>query len=209
MEHLLTGIRNVIFDFGGVLIDIDKEACVSEFDRLGIPQIRAIANNYRQTGILLRLEKGEITPQEFRDELRAISGSSASDEEIDNAWGRFVLTVPAPKIELLLNLKRAGYKVCLLSNTNEIHAPKFLKQYFNSDGLSANEYFDKYYLSCRLGMAKPDKEIFEYVLQDGEMIPEQTLLLDDGPMNITAAAALGMRTYQPELFEDFTPLFRL
>lgn len=194
-------ITTLIFDFGGVLINLDRERCIKSFNELGILNTNEILGNFGQKGVFLQLEKGLISASDFRDELRKQTSQTLTDEEIDNAWSAFLLDVPKEKIQLLEQL-RTKFRVLLLSNTNEIHINIFSKCHATETGKQLDDYFDKCYLSYKIHLVKPDVEIFEYVLNDAELKPEECLFLDDGQKNIEVAKTLAIQTYLVQANEN-------
>lgn len=197
----LNGIKNIIFDFGGVLIDLNQQACLDAFARLGVPQVAEYVTPYGHVGPFGQLENGDINVETFRDELRRLFKADLTDEQIDEAWGAFLMQIPVNKLHMVHELAKT-YRVFLLSNTSPIHIRKL--QAFEEAGYPLNECFEKLYLSYEVGLSKPGKAIYEYVLKDAGLKPEETLFVDDGPANCASAASLGIRTYTPRPFEDFT-----
>ena len=114
------GIKNLLIDFGGVLIDLDRPRCIENFRKLGIQNVDELLNVYHQQGIFMQQEKGLVSAAEFRDNIREMAGKSLTDQQIDRAWNSFLVGIPTSKLDLLLKL-REKYVVYLLSNTNEIH----------------------------------------------------------------------------------------
>lgn len=200
----LKGIRNIVFDFGGVLVDLKPEACLEAFDRLGMERVREYLTPYGHKGPFGLLEEGKIDLPTFRDQLRALFQVKVSDEALDAAWAAFLLDIPVNKMRMVHALAK-HYRVFLLSNTNAIHIQKL--QQFETRGFPLSECFERLFLSYEMGLSKPGKGIFERMMQDADMIPEETLLVDDAPANCQTAASLGMQTYQPRPFEDFTSEF--
>jgi len=197
----LKGINNIIFDLGGVLVDLDQQACIDAFAALGLPQVADYLTPYGHQGPFGQIEVGEITIAEFCDEIRRIFNVSLTDEQIENAWAAFLIHIPVYKIRMVHELNKK-YRVFLLSNTNLIHIHKL--KAFDDAGYPLKECFEKLYYSFEIGLSKPGKPIFEYVIKDAGIKPEETLFIDDSPANCRTAAELGMKTYQPLPFEDFT-----
>ncbi len=190
----LTGIKNIFFDLGGVLVNLDKERCLNEFQRLGIQKIEEQIGHSFKSGLFLRLEEGIITPAEFRNEIRKMTDKPVTDDEIDYAWNAFLLNISSDKLELLLKLRK-DYRVFMLSNTNQIHFEYIKFHDFNDKkGYSIDDYFEKCYLSYELHLSKPDKTIFEAVIADSGALPQESLFLDDNLQNIETAQSLGFRT---------------
>lgn len=200
------GIKNLIIDFGGVLIDLDRQRCIENFKKLGLPDVEVVLDIYHQQDFFQKYEKGLITSAEFRDVIREKIGKPVTDAQIDDAWNSFLVSIPAAKLDLLLNLRK-DYVVYLLSNTNEIHWQWSCQHAFPYKTFRVEDYFEHIYLSYEMNMAKPDAEIFQKVLDDTGIIPAETLFIDDSAANCRAAEALGITTYTPKAGEDWSHLF--
>lgn len=200
------GIKNLIIDFGGVLIDLNRQRCIENFKRLGLPDVEVVLDIYHQQDFFQKYEKGLITSAEFRDVIREKIGKPVTDAQIDDAWNSFLVSIPAAKLDLLLNLRK-DYVVYLLSNTNEIHWQWSCQHAFPYKTFRVEDYFEHIYLSYEMNMAKPDAEIFQKVLDDTGIIPAETLFIDDSAANCRAAEALGITTYTPIAGEDWSHLF--
>lgn len=200
------GIKNLIIDFGGVLIDLDRQRCIENFKRVGLPDVEVVLDIYHQQDFFQKYEKGLITSAEFRDVIREKIGKPVTDAQIDDAWNSFLVSIPAAKLDLLLNLRK-DYVVYLLSNTNEIHWQWSCQHAFPYKTFRVENYFEHIYLSYEMNMAKPDAEIFQKVLDDTGIIPAETLFIDDSAANCRAAEALGITTYTPIAGEDWSHLF--
>jgi FAD synthase/FMN phosphatase YigB (HAD superfamily) len=199
----LKGIKNIIFDFGGVLVDLKPEACLDAFAALGLPQVADYLTPYGHKGPFGKVENGDITIPEFCNEIRDLFQVSLTDEQIVSAWAAFLLHTPLNKIRMVHHLAK-NYRVFLLSNTNPVHILKLNE--FDEAGFPAKECFEKLYLSYEIGLSKPGREIFSYVLHDAGIKAKETLLVDDGPGNCRTAMEMGFKTFQPQPFEDFTDL---
>ena len=182
----------LLFDFGGVLVDLDKQRCIEAFDRLGF-DIRPYLGTYRQGGMFSLLERGAISVPEFCDEIRRMAGNSAlTDASIAAAWEQYLTGVPAERLEKLLEL-RQSYRVSLLSNTNAIHWEQSLRDFFNYKGLGIGDFFEEVFLSYELGVEKPAPEIFHIVAERLGAQPEDILFLDDSEVNCEAARNCGLQ----------------
>lgn len=200
------GIKNLLVDFGGVLINLDRQRCIDNFRKLGLPDIEKQLGLYAQNGFFMQHERGEISSAEFRDEIRKQIDKPVTDAQIDIAWNSFLMDIPTYKLDLLLKL-REKYVVYLLSNTNDIHWNWACENVFPYRGFRAEDYFEKIYLSYKMKMAKPDAEIFRAVLEDANIEPKETFFIDDSPANCETARLLGLSTYTPQAGEDWSPLF--
>lgn len=201
------GITNLIFDFGSVLIDLDRQRCIDNFKQLGLHDADQLLGMFHQQGVFMQHEKGVITSAEFRDSIREKIGKEVTDQQIDAVWNSFLLDIPSYKLDLLLRL-REKYVVYLLSNTNEIHWRWSCEHVFPYRGFRVEDYFEKIYLSYEMKMMKPDAEIFEAVLSDAGIAAEQTFFIDDSEANCLAASGLGISTYTPKAREDWGHLFQ-
>ena len=198
------GIKNLIIDFGGVLIDLDRQRCIENFAKLGMPNVEAMLDVCHQQGFFLQHEKGLITSAEFRNEIREQIGKIVADARIDAAWNSFLGGIPTYKLDLLLKL-REKYVVYLLSNTNEIHWKWSCKHAFHYKAFRVEDYFEKIFLSYEMKMVKPDVAIFEKLLEETD--PKETFFIDDSTENCRVAETLGISTYTPKACEDWSHLF--
>mgnify|MGYP002519684056 FL=1 len=203
----MDGIKNLIFDFGGVLINLDRTACRMAFEQLGIDSIHeSVLDDYRQKELFMQLESGNISAAAFRAGMRRLSERNLTDAQIDKAWNAMLADIPSYKLECLLHLKHR-YHILLLSNTNCIHWQWAVQHSFHYKGYEVDDFFDRIYLSYELHMQKPDVEIFKYVLRDAVILPEETFFLDDSASNCSAAESLGIQTYCCPAGSDWTFLF--
>ena len=187
--------KNIIFDLGGVLLNIDYEITARAFEKLGISQFHKLFSKAEQNKTFDLYEKGLITSDEFRQELNNALKTPVSKEVLDNTWNSMLLDLPPERLDLLKKVK-STHRTFLLSNTNEIHIQWFsasLMQHFGISDLSG--YFEKVYLSYEINLRKPDAEIFRYVLDNNQLDPADTLFIDDSPQHIEGAKKLGIQTY--------------
>ena len=182
-------IRNIIFDWGGVLIDLDTEGCIEAFRRLGA-DVKALLTGTNELGIFSAYESGALDTAGFRQEIRRIIGKEVSDEEIDKAWNTQLKSIPSEKLELLLSLK-PRYNLYLLSNTNELHWLCGAKA-FDYKGHKVEDYFKQIFLSYRMHLAKPNPQIFVTALREAGLKAGETLFIDDAPANCRAASSVGL-----------------
>ena len=201
------GIKNLIIDFGGVLIDLDRQRCIEKFREIGMPHVEAMLDVCHQQGFFLQHAKGLITDAEFRDAIRERIGAPISDTQIDEAWNSFLVGIPTKKLELLLDLRK-DYVVYLLSNTNDIHWKWSCEHAFPYKTFRVEDYFEQIFLSYELKMAKPDADIFQHVIDETGILPEETLFIDDSVDNCRTAETLGISTYTPKAHEDWSHLLR-
>jgi len=188
------GIKNIIFDLGVVILDIDFNRTVNAFKSYGIKDFENVFTRAAQADIFDSFERGELSPQEFRNGLREITGMDMTDELINKAWNDIIIGFPPENIKLLEKAKQ-NYCTCLLSNTNAIHFPVYnalLKPYGYNH---ISEMFDKIYLSHEVGMRKPEARIFELVISDNNLNPSDTLYIDDTYDYMPTAETLGLITF--------------
>ena len=202
----LKGIRHIIFDLGGVILNIDYKLSAEAFKKLGANDFDELYSQAKQSELFDRLETGRISLNDFRNEVRRIFEATWSDTEIDSAWNAMLLDLPPTRIELLQELKKR-YKIYLLSNTNQIHYDQYGRMLRERLGLNdLSEVFDKAYYSHEVGMRKPDAEVFEFVLNANAAEANETLFIDDSIQHIEGAKRIGLETYHLRE-EDILGLF--
>ena len=199
-------IRNIVFDLGGVLVDLDFKAAINGLQQTGFANVKEQLMAFDQGGIFQKFELGEMTAEEFRTAIRENSTVTLTDEEIDALWNAMLLEIPREKLELILDL-RGKYMVYLLSNTNSIHWDYVCKNAFNYRGFRVNDYFEETFLSYEMHLAKPNKAIFEKVLHDANLLPEETLFIDDSEANCKAAEEVGIHAHHYHIGDDLSKVF--
>ena len=188
-------IRNIIFDLGGVLYNINYNLTAHAFKSLDISNFDDIFTQASQLQLFDLLDKGAITPDAFRNELRNLTGLPLTDQQIDNAWNAMLLEMHPYSLELLAKVK-GRYRTFLLSDTNQIHFPVFLQYLIDNHNLdNLKDLFEEQYLSFEMGMRKPDVEIFNFVIRQNGLIPSETLFIDDTPQHVAGARKAGLRAY--------------
>lgn len=187
--------KNIIFDLGGVILNIDYSLLIKSFAKIGFAHFEEYFSQKSQRSLFDRYEKGEISSDDFRKKIKEHCFPGTSDAAIDDAWNAMLLDLPRERLELLLHLKN-HYRTFLLSNTNEIHIKflyDYLKRTFQINDFSG--HFEKVYLSYEIGKRKPDAEIFEKVLNENNLNIKETLFIDDSSQHIEGAGKLGLPTY--------------
>lgn len=184
---------NLLFDLGGVIIDIDRMRCVEAYRRLGMLHPEDFLGDYAQKGPFMMIESGEISPQEFRDTLRNFLPANVTDRQIDEAFFEFLVGIPAHRLRELRELRQC-HKVYMLSNTNPIMWDGKIEREFRKEGLQREAYFDGIVTSFEAKAMKPDPRIFKYAIEKLGIDPADTLFLDDSEANLDAAARLGFQT---------------
>lgn len=201
-------INTIIFDLGGVLLDLDLQRCIKAFDALGLDAKSwftsknpegstkgTMCEGMSASKMMDLYQTGKITTEKFVGEVLKECRKGTTWEEIVVAWDAMLISIPVEKLDVLKQFRGKGYKVYMLSNTNEEHWRYIEKNFFPE---SVTNYFDGVYMSQVLGMAKPDKRVFEHVLKDIGAEAEECLYVDDTPSNCEAAACLGLHTFKME-----------
>ena len=185
-------VNTIIFDLGGVIINLDYNRTANAFKALGVDEFDVIYSQKKQERLFDDFEKGSVSPEQFRTVLKQYINKPVSDLEIDQAWNAMLLDIPVEKMELL-NQLRNKYRIFLLSNTNIIHVKAFTAIVENAYGLNAFEkVFEKVYYSCFLNMRKPDQEIFELVINENKLNKEETVFIDDSLQHVEGARRTGI-----------------
>lgn len=188
-------VKNVILDYGNVIFMIDFSKVRQAFMDLGIKNVDDFFGHHGQDSLFDAFDKGEISVPEFRDGVRKKADRyDLSDEQIDTAWNSLLLGVPEGKHEILENL-RENYRTFLCSNNNELHYAYCMNHIQEKYGVPSNDvFFERTYYSHLEGLRKPDAAIFERVLEQNNLIPEESLFIDDSPQHLEGAKKLGIQT---------------
>lgn len=188
-------IKNIIFDLGGVIINLDINKTIAEFNKLSYMPFEAIYTQASQSDIFDKLDKGLISDADFFYEIRKQIRYEGPDQELLKAWNAMLLDVPERRLDVLVKMKQ-NYNTFLLSNTCEPHIAAFEHDLYLTHGVkNFNDYFDEVYYSCRIGMRKPDKEIFEFVLKQHDLKPEETVFIDDSIQHVKGAGECGISAF--------------
>jgi putative hydrolase of the HAD superfamily len=199
-------VKNLIFDLGGVILDLSVDTTLKSFADLSGIDKNTVKSLFVSSPEFELYEKGEISDEDFREFVKKLYKINAPDEALDACWNAMLLGFPLRKLRLLETLKK-NYNVYLLSNTNNIHLA-----YINTVLLPRvnhtllDDFFHRAYYSHRMKKRKPDAEIFEQVLEEGNFKPEETLFLDDNQSNVAGAGKLGIKTIhvvQPDMIFDY------
>ncbi len=185
-------IRNIIFDFGGVIHDIRYENVGEAFIKHGVTDLGTFYSKDFQTPEMDLFEKGLLSPAQYRDYIRRMTGKNLSDNDIDDIVNAILIDVPRERVELLIKLRK-NYKVFLFSNTNQINYDCFtvkLKQKYGFDIFQ--ECFDAAYFSQFMHCRKPATEGFERIIEEQHLVPSETLFIDDIEKNLDGARAVGI-----------------
>jgi len=182
--------KNILFDLGGVILDLNVHKTLEQFLELGFPkELLNYPENF-YTDVYFNYETGKVTTREFRDSIRKISGIPFTDSVFDEAWCSMLAKVPKKRTEILKRL--AGqYQLFILSNTSELHIEKFNAMFLESAGYQLSEVFSDRFYSHLTGHHKPDTAAFEHVLEHAGIQAAETLFLDDNIHNVKAAREMG------------------
>ena len=199
--------KNLLFDLGGVIMDIERERCVAAYTAMGMTNANELLGVYVQSGPFLALENGDITPAEFRAEIRKDLSREATDAEIDAAFCKFLIGIPKHRLEELRELRKE-YKIYLLSNTNPIMWNSKIKECFQIEGFEREDYFDGMITSFDADCSKPAPKIFKDTISKLGIKAEDTIFFDDSQKNLDAAAKFGFGTYLVKPGTEFMEYFK-
>ncbi len=195
MIHEGQHVDAIIFDLGGVILNIDYQLPVKAFRKLGIEDFSTHFSQAAQSNLLDDYETGQISSQDFIDAVRGFVKPEVTNDQIVDAWNSILLDLPEQR---LFTLEKAAenHRIYLLSNTNDLHIESFNRYLLDEFQLPSLEpFFEQLYLSYEVGLRKPDPRIFEYVLQDAGLDPQNTLFIDDSIQHIQSANELGILTH--------------
>lgn len=204
----MQNIKNIIFDYGNVIFEINFLIAQNAFKQLGIPNIESFFGHKGHDQLFSDLETGSISPAQFRDGIRlAAQNSALTDSEIDTAWNSLLIGVPENVHDVLLEVKK-NYRTFLLSNTNQIHYDYIMNYLKDEFTVENNDHlFEKAYYSQLMFLRKPHVEIFEQVINENNLNPTETLFIDDSPQHLVGAKAAGLHTLlmteNPKYLGDF------
>ena len=198
--------KNIIFDLGNVLVKLNPEGCIGAFKAIGMGEL--VDSNPQSEGMKLmsKLGVGMITTEEFCEAARKLTGADVTNEDIIAAANKMLVEIPDYKKERLLQLKKTGYRLFLLSNTIDVHWDYCVEHLFPYQNYGVEDYFEQCFLSQRMHLAKPDARIYEEVIRQANIHPDETLFIDDLKENCEAAEKLGIHTFQNVKFDDWLAL---
>ena len=198
--------KNIIFDLGNVLVKLNPEGCIGAFKAIGMGEL--VDSNPQSEGMKLmsKLGVGMITTEEFCEAARKLTETDVTNEEIIAAANKMLVEIPDEKKERLLQLKKAGYRLFLLSNTIDVHWDYCVEHLFSYQNYGVEDYFEHCFLSQRMHLAKPNARIYEEVIRQANIHPDETLFIDDLKENCEAAEKLGIHTFQNVKFDDWLAL---
>ena len=188
-------IKNIIFDLGGVVLDIDESIVYKELEKLGI-NVSELARSKAFMDLLSKFDTGIYTAPTFRKQCKEILGQEKmTDQKFDAIWNAMLLDIHRERIEAIEKVKK-HYKIFLMSNSNVIHYDLYVRDLQLRFGYNEfDELFNKSYFSFAEHLEKPDPRFFELILDHEGLVPEETLFIDDTEANIKVAKSLGINTY--------------
>jgi len=201
----MKNIKVIIFDLGGVILNISYQNTIDSFKKLGVTNSDNFYSKKKQTHIFNLIETGEITAEQFLNDLQELT-DNATIQEVKDAWNSMLLDLPESRLDLLRSLK-SKYKLFLLSNTNAIHINAINNKLGETKWKGFCNLFDKMYLSHEIGVRKPNIEAFQFILKQQKLNPNEVLFIDDSPQHIEGAKKLGIICYHLKDGEDITTLF--
>lgn len=190
---MMTGIKNIIFDLGGVVIDLQRKNAIEALERLGVKSAGKLLGEYGQKGAFGELESGRITSSELYDLLLPECRQGTTCSDLRDAFEAFLDKIPVERLETIRALRDAGYKVFVLSNTNPIMMHHWIEESFRAEGLTINDYFDGIVVSFQERTMKPDPHIFEILLKRYHLEASETIMFDDSEQNCESAKSVGMQ----------------
>lgn len=197
--------KAIIFDLGGVILNIDYKLTIAAFEKLGVKNADSFYSKKVQDPIFDKLEAGAISPKEFLEQLQK-ECDNASIELVENAWNAMLLDLPQSRLNYIKTLKN-NYQIFLLSNTNAIHIRAFKNKIGAEKWKAFSSVFDKMYLSHEIGLRKPNKEAFQIILEENKLTPNEVFFIDDSFQHIEEAKKLGISCRYLQKGEDIVTLF--
>lgn len=204
----MQGIKNIIFDLGGVLLNIDYQRTNKAFTDLGVKNFTELYSQFHANTLFEDLETGRVTEAGFLEQLRPHLPEGTTDQQIIAAWNAMLLDYPVARLQLLQQL-RQHYNLYLLSNTNAIHLKAVNAILEKSRGIpSLAAFFDRSYYSHLIGFRKPEKEAYQLILDENNLQSAETLFIDDTLPNVDAALQLGIQAIHLQPPKTILDIFR-
>lgn len=187
-------LRNIIFDLGGLFIDVYMDRTQDQLEDLTGCKLADVLAKLKANNVFDAYEKGELSSAEFLAELQQALPVNLSIEQLTKAWNAVLGDFHLERLEGIQPLRKK-YSIYLLSNTNELHVAGFEAILEKKYGFRSLEpYFDQVYFSQRMGLRKPDAAIFQKVLEENKLLASETLFIDDSPANLIGAKQIGLHT---------------
>ncbi len=205
--EMLNGIRNIIFDLGGVLLNINPKKTIEAFGKLGMEQLVGDKGLSYDHEIFYLMEQGKITSDEFRKGVLELLPNQVSFQEIDDAWTAMLLDFPEIRVSLVKNLRK-NFNIYLFSNTNAIHVEKFYSIFRKQHGFEVSTLFDKDFYSNEIGYRKPTPESYQEIIRLSKINPEESLFIDDSFPNVESAITSGLKGFWLEPGQKVEEIFQ-
>ncbi|MGE0568693.1 MAG: HAD family hydrolase [Bacteroidia bacterium] len=188
-------IKSIIFDLGGVIINLDMQRTIDAFERLGCKNFNQMYSQLSQSELFDKFDKGQIGEMDFFSKIISWFNLEAGVAELVKVWNEMLLDFPQHRLDKLKSLKK-DYRTFLLSNTNETHIESFESILEKENGYkNLSEFFERDYYSCRMNMRKPELEIFNSVLNENALDPQETIFIDDTIIHVEAAKKCGIKAF--------------
>ena len=201
----MKNINAIIFDLGAVILNINYQKTIDEFEKLGVKNTTSFYSKKTQNKLFNQIETGKISTAKFLLSLQKKT-HNASIKKIEAAWNAMLLDLPKNRIDLLKELTH-NYSIFLLSNTNAIHISKLKKKLGNKQYHQFYNLFNKVYYSHKIRFRKPNAKAFQLILDENHLNPSEVLFIDDSPQHIEGAKKLNIKTYHLSNNEEVTTLF--
>lgn len=189
---MLSGKKLLIFDLGGVLIDLHVERTFAAMQALGVPAEMLAERDCLVNRSMMLFDRGEITTDEMFGYIRSFVSAECSDEDMLRVWNLMLGRFSAEKLRRIKALRAAGYRVVVLSNTNEAHWPQVESFFVEAAGEPLERFFDALYLSFRMHRRKPQREIFLDLMAAEDVSPADCIFFDDSAENCDVARSMGI-----------------
>lgn len=200
-------VKNIIFDFGGVLYRIRYQNIPDAFSTCGIPHFEKIYSKQQQNAVMDQYEEGLVSTEEFRHYIRTLTDLPITDQQIDDCWNAILLGFPKEHEEMLQKVSK-HYNLYLFSNTNQLNYDRFradMREQFGYDIF--DRLFKKCYFSQLLHIRKPKLEGFQLIIKENHLEPAETLFIDDSPQHLVGARECGLQTLHLQDGMDVLDLF--
>jgi HAD superfamily hydrolase (TIGR01509 family) len=195
MKVDLTNIKNIIFDLGNVLLNLDFDSSIKAFQELGLEKNVVDRQQAYADPVFYELETGRILPEKFRKGVRKVlKKEDITDKQIDEAWSAMILNIPAKRVKVLQELAKQ-YKIYLFSNTNKIHIEGLWKSFKAEHNIDFSSLFVSEYYSHEIHDRKPDVNSYKKVIELSGINPEESVFIDDLEKNTIAAEKVGLKTF--------------
>ena len=205
MNEKLEQVDLVIFDLGGVIIDIDYSLTIHSMQDLGFIKFEEMYSQQEQSTLFTELEVGSMSPLLFINKLMSLGPKDISPNQIVSAWNKMIGPFREEVILIIKKLSK-NYKICLLSNTNDIHMELVMNNWKKNYNEEFKSLFSGFYLSHEIGYRKPNPEAFNHVLNSFQLTADRALFIDDSPQHIIGAEKVGIKTHH---FKDMKGLIHL